>query len=256
LTPHIHTESRDGVQCIEIRRPDKKNALTVAMYAALAEALRNAQHDEKVHAIRVQGSPEVFTSGNDVQDFLERPPQGLDAPVFQFLRALIEADKPIVAAVAGNAVGVGTTMLLHCDYVIAADNARFSVPFTKLGVCAEAASSLALPLIVGWRRATELLLSGEPISAERACDWGVVNRVGPAEQLHSKTVAALAMLTARPPAAIRATKGQLRRRLLPHFAAAMSDEAHEFHALLKAGDAQEALSAFLEKRAPRFAHMT
>jgi enoyl-CoA hydratase/carnithine racemase len=209
-----------------------------------------------VHAILVQGSSDVFTSGNDVQDFLERPAQGLDAPVFQFLRALIEADKPIVAAVAGNAVGIGTTMLLHCDYVIAADNARFSVPFTKLGVCAEAASSLALPLIVGWRRATELLLSGEPISAERACDWGLVNRVVPAEQLHPQTLAALAMLTARPPAAIRATKGLLRRRLRPHFEAAMSDEAHEFHALLKSGDAQEALSAFLEKRAPRFAHMT
>jgi enoyl-CoA hydratase/carnithine racemase len=254
-SPHICVTCHDGVQRIEIHRPDKRNALTVEMYAALAAALAAAHADDSVHALLIEGQHDVFTSGNDVQDFLHHPAQSLDAPVFHFLRALIHADKPIVAVVAGDAVGVGTTMLLHCDVVIAADNARFSVPFTKLGVCAEAASSLALPLIVGWRRATEMLLSGEPIGAERALDWGLVNRVVPIERLQDQARMTLAMLTARPPAAVRATKSLLRRRLLPHFDAVLEDEAREFHALLQSHDAQEALTAFLEKRAPRFAHL-
>jgi len=256
MNPFIHTDVRDGVQRIEIRRPEKKNALTIAMYAALADALHAAERDERVRAILIHGQPDVFTSGNDVHDFLHNPPQDLEAPVFRFLRALIQADKPIVASVAGDAVGVGTTMLLHCDVVIASENARFSLPFCKLGVCAEAASSLALPLIVGWRRATELLLSGEPIDAARACDWGLVNDVVPGDRLEARTLATLALLTSRPPAAMRANKALLRRKLMPHFEAVLEAEAREFHALLSSPDAREALSAFLEKRAPRFAHMT
>ncbi|NRF68717.1 enoyl-CoA hydratase/isomerase family protein [Aquincola sp. S2] len=250
---HIHTELHDGVQHIQLNRPQKKNALTVEMYAALADALRAAEADPAVRVILLRGLPEVFTSGNDGGDFLHQPVQSLDAPVFQFLRALMQAEKPLIAAVAGDAVGIGTTLLLHCDLVIAADNARFSLPFTKLGLCAEAASSLALPLIVGWRRAAELLLSGEPISAARACDWGLVNRVVPAPELQAHALAAAAQLVARPPEAVRACKSLLRRRLLPALEQALVDEAHEFHALLGRPAAQEALSAFVHKRAPRFA---
>jgi len=245
----IHTEVHEGVQRIEMRRPEKKNALTIAMYAALAAALREAESDDRVRVILLHGQPGVFTSGNDVHDFLEHPPQSMDDPVFQFLRCLIHTRKPVVAAVAGDAVGIGTTMLLHCDYVIAGESARFSMPFANLGLCPEAASSVALPLLIGWRRASELLLLGNAIDAGQACDWGLINRVVPDAQLPDATWALVRSLAVKSPAALRATKVHLREKLMPLFEQALAEEARDFHELLQTPAAQEALRAFVEKRA-------
>jgi enoyl-CoA hydratase/carnithine racemase len=252
MSDHIITNTQDGIQRIEIRRPERKNALTIAMYGAFADALKQAEQNPAVRVIFIHGQQGIFTSGNDVRDFLDNPPASLDDPVFQFLRALIQARKPVIASVSGDAVGVGTTMLLHCDYVIADECARFSVPFSNLGVCPEAASSLALPLLIGWRRATELLMFGAPISAHQASDWGLINRVVRTEDLSAEALKAAHILGAKPVAAMLATKTLLREKLMPLYEKALADEAREFHTLLKTQDSREAFRAFLEKRAPVF----
>ena len=253
MTPHIFTEASNGVQTIEIRRPEKKNALTIEMYTVLAAAILRAENDDAVRVILIQGQPGVFTSGNDVQDFLNNPPSGLDAPAFQFLRALIHANKPVVASVAGNAVGIGTTLLLHCDFVLAGKSARFSTPFSNLGVCPEAASSVALPLLIGWRRATEMLLLGNAIDADTAHAWGLINRVVPDDELQAQSLATVQAIAAKPVQALSATKALMRNKLMPAFDAALAEEAREFGRLLQTPDSQEAFRAFLEKRTPKFA---
>ncbi|QJR13931.1 enoyl-CoA hydratase [Usitatibacter palustris] len=252
MTDAIVTENRDAILRIEMRRPERKNALTQAMYSALAAALDQGEADASVRAMLIHGQPGMFTAGNDVKDFLENPKKDLDAPVFQFLRRLIRARKPIVAAVSGNAVGVGTTMLLHCDYVVADESARFAVPFTSLGVCPEAASSVSLALVIGWRRASEMLMLGQPVDAATALDWGLVNRVVPAAELAAAAATQARAFAAQPVQAMRATKALLRDRLLPIYEKALADEAGEFGRLLQTPDSQEAFRAFLEKRAPKF----
>ncbi|HVQ05653.1 MAG TPA: enoyl-CoA hydratase-related protein, partial [Burkholderiaceae bacterium] len=158
----IKTGVHNGVATIEIARPEKKNALTAAMYQAMADALHAAAEDNTVRAVLISGQPGVFTSGNDLEDFMQRPPQGQDSPVAQFMRALIEINKPVVAAVTGAAIGIGTTMLLHCDFVYVSDEARLATPFVSLGLVPEYASSLWMPALMGHRRAAEKLLLGEP----------------------------------------------------------------------------------------------
>ncbi len=253
MSEHILTETQGGVLAIEIRRPERRNALTVAMYAALAAAVRQGEADRSVRALLNRGQPGSFTAGNDVRDFLESPPRDLEAPVFQFLRTLIHADKPVVAAVSGDAVGIGTTMLLHCDFVVAAESARFTVPFVNLGVCPEAASSVALAWVVGGRHATEMLMTGEPVDARRAHEWGLVNRVVPEAELAEAAQRALASFVAKPAEALRATKALLKRNLRPLYDEALAVEAAQFGRLLASDDSREAFRAFLEKRAPRFA---
>ena len=246
----IHAQRADGVQRIEMRRPEKRNALTEAMYLELAEAFERVQADDAARVVLLLGATNAFCSGNDIADFVARPPKSVDAPVFRFLRAIIACDKPIVAGVCGMAVGIGTTMLLHCDHVIAGDNAEFSVPFVNLGVCPEAASSVMLPLAIGHKRAAEMLLFGERVSAAAALDWGLVSRVVPADQVAEIAENRARTLAGKPPESLRATKKLLRRTLVPASLEAVRIEAEEFGRLLDTAAAKECLSAFLEKRAP------
>jgi enoyl-CoA hydratase/carnithine racemase len=241
-----------GIATIALNRPAKKNAITAPMYQALADALRAADGDAAVRCIVIHGTPEVFTAGNDLEDFLQDPPLSPDSPVFRFLTAIAGCTRPLVAAVTGPAIGVGTTMLLHCDLVYAADNARFALPFVQLGLCPEAASSLLLPMLAGYQRAAEKLLLGEPFGAEEAREMGLVNKVLPAAQTIEYAQAQAAKLVRLPASSLRATRRLMRRGLDAAIAQRMRDEGAEFGTLLTAAEAREAFSAFLEKRKPDF----
>ncbi len=175
----ILTDSADGVLTITFNRVDKKNSITSAMYASMADALEAASGDDAIRAVVLQGHETIFSAGNDIADFQNKPPGNADSPVYRFLHGVSSFAKPLVAAVCGPAVGVGTTMLLHCDLVYAGDNAAFSLPFVNLGLCPEAASSLLLPQMLGYHRACEALLLGEPFMAEAALEVGLVNRIVP-----------------------------------------------------------------------------
>lgn len=173
----IKTYTVNGVATIEIARPEKKNAITQAMYQAMADALRAADEDKAVRAVLITGQPGIFTSGNDLEDFMAAPPRGADAPVFQFMQALVGCGKPVVAAVTGAAIGIGTTLLLHCDLVYVADEARLAMPFVGLGLVPEFASSLVVPQLMGNRRAAEKLLLGDPFTGAQAVECGIANAV-------------------------------------------------------------------------------
>jgi enoyl-CoA hydratase/carnithine racemase len=248
----IELSKQDGILTIAFDREDKKNAITAAMYQQLADALKDAEADAAVRAILFCGKPKVFTAGNDLEDFLKHPPSDKDAPVFQFLWQISHAGKPIVAAVAGAAVGIGTTLLLHCDLVYAADNARFSMPFTQLGLCPEAASSLLLPHIAGYQRAAEKLLLGEPFDATEAREMGFVNRVLPVDELLPFARQQAAKLAALPAASIRVTKQLMKKNRVTATEQQISIEVEHFARMLVAPEAKEAFTAFLEKRKPDF----
>jgi enoyl-CoA hydratase/carnithine racemase len=248
----IKTGVHQGVATIEIARPEKKNALTAAMYQAMADALRAAADDATVRAVLITGQPGVFTSGNDLEDFMQRPPQGADSPVAQFMRALLECDKPVVAAVTGAAIGIGTTMLLHCDFVYVSDEARLATPFVSLGLVPEYASSLLMPLLMGPRRAAERLLLGDPFTGETAVECGLANAVLPAAEVvnHARRVAE--RFNALPPGAVRDTKRLMRRGDRDAVAQAMQAEGEIFGARLRSPEAREAFQSFFEKRKPDF----
>jgi len=251
----IHSSTEDGILTLRLERAAKKNAITAAMYQQLADALKAAQADSAVRAILITGGEQAFSAGNDLEDFLKHPPAGQDAPVFQFLSQISQCGKPIVAAVAGVAVGIGTTMLMHCDLVYAADNARFSMPFTQLGLCPEAASSLLLPRLAGYQRAAEKLLLGEVFDAAEAREMGLVNRVLPVAELLSFARQQAARLAALPAASIRVTKQLMKQHdgdATDAIAARLADEAGHFARMLTAPEAKEAFTAFLEKRKPDF----
>lgn len=251
----VHVELRSGVLHIVFNRADKKNALTLAMYEAANAALARAATDAEVKAVLIAGEGGSFTAGNDLQDFLSNPPQGEEAPVLQFLRHLAGLDKPLVAAAQGFAVGVGTTLLMHCDLVYAADDTQFVLPFVHLGLCPEAASSLLLPQIAGYQRAAEKLLLGEPFGAAEAQAMGLVNRVLPADEVRAHATAQAEKISRLPGPSVRATK-----RLLKGLGdqgpqavlARMRSEEQVFQALLGAPAAREAMMAFLQKRKPDF----
>jgi enoyl-CoA hydratase/carnithine racemase len=248
----IRTATLNGVATIEIARPEKKNALTAAMYQAMADALRAAADDKAVRAVLITGQPGVFTSGNDLEDFMQRPPQGADSPVAQFMRALLEIDKPVVAAVTGAAIGIGTTMLLHCDFVYVSDEARLATPFVSLGLVPEYASSLLMPALMGQRRAAEKLLLGEPFTGETAVECGLANAVLPAGEVvnHARRVAE--RFNALPPGAVRDTKRLLRRAGRDATLLAMQTESEIFSSRLRSPEAMEAFQAFFQKRKPDF----
>jgi enoyl-CoA hydratase/carnithine racemase len=249
---HIIAETKDRVARIEIARPEKKNALTLEMYAALAAALAAAEASAEVRAILLHGRPDCFCSGNDVKDFLERPPQGEDPPAWRFLRNISSAKKPIVAAVGGPAVGIGTTMLLHCDLIYAAPETRFQLPFVPLGLMPEGASSLLLPMLMGYQRAAELLLLGQPFTADKALAAGLVTEIIPqAELLEYGRDAALG-LAALPPQSMRITKRLMKSRYEKAVADTMVEELSVFRERLESPEAKEAFTAFLEKRKPDF----
>jgi enoyl-CoA hydratase/carnithine racemase len=247
----ILTVQADGILTITFNRPDKKNALTSAMYATLADALEAAETDAAVRVILFAGNGGAFTAGNDLQDFLNNPPQGDNTPVFRFLRAISTASKPLVAAVSGVAVGVGSTMLLHCDLVYAGENAKFSFPFVNLALVPEAASSLLLPAMIGHHRAAELFMLGEAFTPATAKDFGIVNAIHPDDRLLAEATAVAARLAAKPPTALRLTK-QLLKRTKGDVAGQMAQEGEHFRAQLKSAEAREAMTAFFEKRPAKF----
>jgi len=246
----IRCNLQGAVLEVEIHRPEKKNALTGEMYTALAAAMDRAAGDAAVRAILLAGTREVYCSGNDIADFLQRPPSSEASPVMQFLSRILANEKPIVAAVNGMAVGIGTTMLLHCDYVVAGEGASFSVPFVNLGLCSEAASSLLLPATIGQRRAAEMLLFGDRIDAKRALEWDLVNAVVPDGEVLDTGRKRAQALAAKPADALRTTKALLKRHLGDAARTRMLDEGREFNRLLHEPAAREALTAFVEKRPP------
>jgi len=238
----------DAVLEIAFDRPKKKNALTAAMYAALAQALRDAERDDALRVVLFHGHGDSFCAGNDLEDFAANPPAAADAPVFAFLEAASRATKPFVAAVTGSAVGIGTTLLLHCDLVYAAEDARFALPFTRLGIVPEFASSYLLPLIAGYQRAAELLLLAEPFDARKAYEAGFVTRIVPAAGVLEAAREAARKLAALPPKSIQRTKSLMRK---PHAAAVQSQMAMEseyFRPMLSEPAARAALEAFLARR--------
>ncbi|MGZ8260715.1 MAG: enoyl-CoA hydratase [Caldimonas sp.] len=248
----IKTAVIDGVATIEIARPEKKNAITGAMYTALARAFDAAREDPAVRAVLLTGQPGIFTSGNDIEDFVKRPASIEQAPSFAFMKALMGCDKPVVAAVTGAAIGIGTTMLLHCDFVFVSDEARLAMPFVSLGVVPEFASSLIVPQLMGNVRAAEKLLLGDPFTGAEAVECGIANAVLPEGEVvrHARRVAE--RFNALPPEAVRATKRLLRRHRAPLLLETIAAEGEVFGARLQSPEAKEAFSAFFEKRKPDF----
>ena len=247
----IEVGRRGAILSIGFNRPEKKNALTAAMYSAMADALAAAGADSEVRVVLFHGSRAAFTAGNDLEDFSQRPPTGEDAPVFRFLMAVARATKPLVAAVNGPAVGLGTTLLLHCDLVYAGEDARFSMPFTRLGLVPEFGSSYLLPLIAGYQRAAELLLLGEPFDARAAHEAGFVTRVVPADDALEAGWAGAEKLARLPARAIQLTRSLLKSAHREAIERQLHTEGAHFRAMLGEPAAREALAAFLEKRKPR-----
>lgn len=243
----------DGVLTLTLNRVSKKNSLTAAMYAELADQLVAAVADSAVRVVLIQGHETVFSAGNDLADFVNAPPAGADSPVFRFLHAISTCPKPVLAAVCGPAVGIGSTMLLHCDLVVAGDNAAFSMPFVNLGLCPEAASSLLVPQLMGYHRAAEALLLGEPFMAEAALESGWVNRVVPPTEANGVAQQWARKLAAKPLSAVLETKRLLKSGQAQSVADRMAAEGEMFRRMLNEPAAKEAFAAFFEKRRPDFA---
>lgn len=248
----ILTHVEAGVMTLTLNRVDKKNSLTAAMYGALADALARAEADPAIRVVVFQGHETVFSAGNDIGDFLNQPPATQDSPVYRFLRGIAGFPKPLVAAVCGPAVGVGTTLLFHCDLVYAGDNAAFSMPFVNLGLCPEAGSSLLVPQMFGYHRAAEALLLGEPFFAEAALEVGLVNRVVPPSEATVAAQAAARKLAAKPLGALIETKRLMKKGQAAVVAAQMAEEGASFGRMLREPAAREAFGAFMEKRKPDF----
>lgn len=246
----ITTSLNDGILQIGIQRPEKRNALTLDMYDALTAALDSAEEDHLVRVILLHGTPGCFTSGNDLADFAAHPPRSENSPVFRFLHSLSRSSKPLLAMVSGPAVGIGTSLLLHCDLVYADQTARFQLPFVNLGLCPEAASSYLLPRRIGPHRAAEMLLLGDMIDAERALHFGLVNQLFPAAELAQRVLTKAAQLAAQPPLSLRLTKSLLKEPSADRVAEVMRKEGDLFLRQLAGAEAQEAINAFLEKRKP------
>lgn len=251
MTDLILTEQDQGVLIIRLNRAAKKNALTGAMYTVMADAIERAQQDPEIKVLLYSGCEGVFTAGNDLHDFLENPPAGPDSPVNRFIANMVATDVPIVAAVDGVAVGIGTTMLLHFDWVFATRNARFSLPFINLALVPEAGSSMLLVEACGYRKAAELLMLGEPFTAQQALEYGIVSQLCEPDELMGLALQAAHKLASKPRAALRATKRLLRRPREP-LAQRVQAEGELFSRGLESPAAQEAMIAFFEKRTPDF----
>ncbi len=248
----ILIDTSAGVMTITLNRVNKKNSITGAMYSAMADALAQAQADDAVRAVVFQGHETIFSAGNDIGDFLAAPTVTQDAPVFQFLRGISTFPKPIVAAVCGPAVGIGTTMLFHCDLVYAGDNAAFSMPFVNLGLCPEAASSYLAPQLMGYGRAAEALLLGEPFMVEAALEMGLVSRIVPPAEAAALAQRQAQKLAAKPLTALIETKRLMKKGQASIVAERMVDEGTLFARMMSEPAAREAFTAFMEKRRPDF----
>ncbi len=253
MAENINVDLNGGVLEIGIERADKKNALTAEMYAVMADALEQAGTDSKIRAVLLHGTDDCFTSGNDLKDFLDNPPQSLASPAFRFIQNLVFSKKPIVAAVNGAAIGIGTTMLLHCDFVYASEDSMFATPFVNLALVPDAASSLLLPKVAGYQQVAKLLLLGDPVGADAALASGFVTEVLPPNKVLVKARETAAKLAAKPPRALRWTREMLRGDVA-EMQTVMNREIEHFNQCLASDEAKEALSAFLEKRAPDFSN--
>lgn len=250
----ILTHTDAGVMTITFNRLDKKNSITTGMYAAMADAVAQAAADPAVRVVVFQGHESIFSAGNDIGDFLQQPPTTQESPVFRFLRGIATFEKPLLAAVAGPAVGIGTTLLFHCDLVYAGDNAAFSMPFVNLGLCPEAASSLLVPRMFGYHRAAEALLMGEPFFAEAAQEVGLVNRVVPPTEVNGYAQAQARKLAAKPLTSLMTTK-RLMKGDQQAVLQKMDEESQSFGRMLREPAAKEAFGAFMEKRKPDFSKL-
>jgi enoyl-CoA hydratase/carnithine racemase len=251
MTDDVVITRTDSVLEICFNRPDKKNALTRAMYAAVVDAFTAADADPAIRAVLLTGAGDTFTSGNDIKDFQQRAASNGTSAASPFLTALSGLAKPLVAAVNGAAIGVGTTMLAHCDLVVAARSARFVMPFTNLGLVPEAASSLLFPRLLGHQRAAALLLLGEPMDAHTAHEWGFVNQVVEDASLLDTARALARRFATLPPQAVRLTK-QLMKHGAPDVPGRIAEELALFRERLQSPEAAEAFAAFVEKRRPDF----
>ena len=248
----ILTHQDAGVLTLTFNRVERKNSINVAMYDALATALEKAAGDAATRVVVIQGHETIFSAGNDIEDFLKNKPAGMDSPVFRFLRGTATFPKPLVTAVCGPAVGVGTTLLFHCDLVYAGDNAAFSMPFVNLGLVPEAASSLLVPQMFGYHRAAEALLLGEPFMAEAALEVGLVNRVVPPSEANALAQAQARKLAAKPLSSLIATKQLMKGGQQKAVLERMGEEGAQFGRMLGEPAAREAMTAFMEKRKPDF----
>lgn len=253
MNEHVRVEKEGALVSITLARPERRNALTVAMYAALAEAVENAAADPETRLIAFRGEGQDFAAGNDLADFLEASNRtGEEIPVWRFLRALASCETPLVAAVHGNCVGIGTTMLLHCDLVIAEVGARFSLPFVDLGLVPEAASSLLLPRLAGRSLSARYLLLAEPFGVEEAMSIGLVSHVAPAGDLDLSLGRVVDALLAKPAEALRAAQRLLRHGTREEILERMQLEGSAFAERLASPEVKEAITAFFEKRKPDF----
>lgn len=259
MSDHILIEKSGGVLTLTMNRPEKKNALTRAMYQALGDAIDQAEFDKDVRCVLIQANGDMFTAGNDISDFAAVNAGDSSANEARrggnpLLAALARAKTPLVAAVNGRAVGVGTTMLMHCDLVYVAENALLTTPFVNLALVPEAASSITLPSRIGHARAFAMFVLGEAVDAKKAVEWGVANEIVPLDQLRARARAAAEAVAARPPAAVAITKALMREET--RLAQRMDEEGAHFAAQLKSPEAKEAFAAFAEKRAPDFSKVS
>jgi enoyl-CoA hydratase/carnithine racemase len=248
----ILTHFDAGVTTLTLNRLDKKNSITSDMYAAMAKAIDEAQANSACRVLVIQGHESIFSAGNDIGDFLNKPPSTAESPVFHFMRALSTFDKPVIAAVAGPAVGIGTTLLFHCDLVYAGDNAAFSMPFVNLGLCPEFASSILAPQMFGYHRAAEALLLGEAFFAEAALEIGLVNRVVPPTEVNGYAQAQAKKMAAKPLSSLVETKRLMKGGQNKALIERMGEEGQSFRRMLTEPAAREAFGAFMEKRKPDF----
>jgi enoyl-CoA hydratase/carnithine racemase len=256
VSQDILNHLEESILTLTFNRVEKKNSITAAMYQQLADALVLAKDDAAIRVVVFQGHETIFSAGNDLSEFLNNPPEinggSGNSPVFQFLDAISQFPKPIVAAVCGPAVGIGTTLLLHCDLVIAGDNAAFSMPFVNLGLCPEAASSFLVPQMMGYHRAAEALMLGEPFLAEAALEVGLVNRVVPPSEATRVAMQWAQKLSIKPITSLMETKRLLKKANATHLKNVLADEGKSFSRMLQEPAAKEAFTAFMARRRPDF----
>jgi enoyl-CoA hydratase/carnithine racemase len=249
----IITERSGSILRVELNRPTKKNAMTASMYVTLADVFNDAAKDERTRVVLWHGAGDSFCAGNDIEDFLKNPPGPGESPQARLMNALIDLDKPLIAAVHGAAIGGGTTMLLHCDFVYAGESAKFQMPFINLALVPEFGSTCSVPARIAHIRAAELILLGLPFDAKRAADLGLVTQVVSDQNLLATANETARKLAAKPAGALQASKRLMKQSFRDQIKAAMKAENEEFSVQVRSADAKEALTAFLERRAPDFA---
>ena len=252
----IISERSEGILRVELNRPKKRNAMTSSMYVTLADVFNDVAKDERTRVVLWHGAGDSFCAGNDIGDFLKNPPGPGDFPQARLMTALVDFDKPLIAAVQGAAIGGGTTMLTHCDFVYAGESAKFQMPFVNLALVPEFGSSCSVPATIGHIRAAELILPGLPFDAKQAADLGFVTQVVPDPNLLATASETARELTAKPAGALQACKRLMKQSFREQIKAAMKAENEEFSAHVRSADAKEAFTAFLEKRLPHFTGTT